>query len=41
MKITSYCLQTELHSKTWAGLSAGTVAHSADPDQMLQNEVFD
>ena len=27
--------------KTWTGLSAGTLANSAEPDQMPQNGAFD
>ena len=31
----------EGYYKTWTGLSAGTLANSADPDQMLQKTASD
>ena len=34
-------LLSELHSKTWTELSAGTLAKSADPDKTPQNAASD
>ena len=39
--VTSECCIKRIICKTWTGPSAGTLANSADPDQMLQNSVSD
>ena len=39
--LTTCCLRTKLYSKTWTGLSAGTLANNADPDQLPQNTASD
>ena len=39
--VISECCAKTVIRKTWTGFSAGTLANSADPDQMPQNMASD